>query len=362
MNYKLFALVPVLGISLGFWSFHHRSAAPLAVATAPLAAAPVSTPETTPSSYDAHTPFFNPNLMEHTHRVWVNTEMLFWQSSIGSLSYGTDSGSVDSIQNGHVKSPHFDYNFGYRLGVGYKIPHDQWDLFANYTYLYGSAHGKSQNTILFPTWATNFANETPFYATSSSANWTMHLNMADLELGRVCLASRFLSLRPFIGLRGGTIAQRYTVKYEGGTVAPSDTDQVKLNADFWGVGLRMGLNTLWGLGKGLSLYGNGSASMLSSHFNVYEKEKLIQQAFRKMNIEATTNNVIVEADVALGLQWDYLFSQDRYHIGLKLGWEFDVYFDQNRLFNFASSDPGSLIFQKDDLAFQGLTIGFRFDF
>ncbi|MES2123023.1 MAG: Lpg1974 family pore-forming outer membrane protein, partial [Chlamydiota bacterium] len=73
--------------------------------------------------------------------------------------------------------------------------------------------------------------------------------------------------------------------------------------------------------------------------------------------------VVVAADLALGLQWDYLFSQDRYHFGVKLGWEFNIFFDQNQLFNFMSStNPGAINFQNDDLSFQGLTLGLRFDF
>lgn len=379
MNYKLIALVPIIGLSLGFWKFHRKVSAPcLAVVSSldprptPVEALVDNTPSLviaavqeeikteTPAPVE-HFTFFNPSAMQDDAHLFFNTEALFWQSNVSGLSYGTDSSSTTSIQDGHVKSLHFDYDWGYRLGIGYKLPHDQWDLFANYTYLYGKAHGHSQG-ILFPTWATNFDDISPFYASHASAHWTMHLNMGDVELGRNCLASRWLALRPFIGLRGGTINQRYTVKYQGGTVADLDTDQLNLDTDFWGVGLRMGLNTLWGLGKGMSIYGNGSTSLLSGHFNVREKEKLLQQELVKMNLEASPTNVVVEADLALGLQWDYMFSKDRYHVGLKLGWEFDIYFDQNQLFNFVSNSSGSLVPRNDDLTFQGLTIGFRFDF
>ena len=36
-----------------------------------------------------------------------------------------------------------------------------------------------------------------------------------------------------------------------------------------------------------------------------------------------------------------MFSADRFHFGVKLGWEFDMFFDQNQLFNFLSTTPGS---------------------
>jgi len=384
MNYKLIAFVPVTGVILGFLACHRMISAPslekseqveqgspgIAEVEAPLAAtAPIAdmvamssdsveSKKTTPSLSGV----FDPHSLSHDHRMYFNAEALFWQSNMGSLSFGVESDSTTSVQNGHCKSPSFDWKWGYRLGIGYQIPHDRWDLFANYTYLYGHAHGHANAKAVFPTWATNFAGTSPFYAASATADWNMHLNMADLELGRNCFPSKWLSLRPFVGLRGGTIDQKYLVAYNGGTIAPLGSDQVQLNTDFWGVGLRMGVNTLWGLGKGLSIYGNGSTSLLSGHFTVHEREKLIWQELQKMNLESQVSNVVVEADVALGLQWDYLFSKERYHIGLKMGWEFDVYFNQNQLFHFTSTNPASFQTQSDDLSFQGLTVGLRFDF
>jgi hypothetical protein len=187
----------------------------------------------------------------------------------------------------------------------------------------------------------------------------MNLNMGDIELGRNCFVGKWLTIRPFMGVRGLVIDQDYHVTYKGGTVAPTGSDHVHLDTDFWGVGLRMGFNTLWGLGKGLGIYGNGSASLLSGNFNVHEKEK----GDRPMHITRDIDNVVPVADLALGLQWDYLFSAERCHFGVKLGWEFNMFFDQNQLFNFMSTSlPGSVNFQNDDLSFQGVTLGFRFDF
>jgi hypothetical protein len=312
-------------------------------------------------------PLFNPNAMPDSRGLWVDGELLFWQSNVGSLDYGVDSKSTTSVNHGHVHHPHFDWNAGFRLGLGAKLPHDKWDLFVNYTYMHGRAHGSFHESgrVIFPTWASGFnaADGTVVYADSAKAHWHLNLNMTDLELGRNCIVSQWLSIRPFAGIRGLIIDQTYHVQYLGGTVAPTDTDNVHLDTNFWGVGLRMGFNSLWGLGKGLGLYGNGSASLLSGHFDIDEKEKLKKAGTRLFSVDRDVNNVVVAADFALGIQWDYLFSKDRYHFGVKFGWEFNMFFDQNQLFNFlSSSNPGSVNFQNDDLSFQGVTLGLRFDF
>lgn len=309
-------------------------------------------------------PLFNPNSLKNSDNFWLDGELLYWQSNMGSLSYGVTSKSSTRIDDGHVKSPHFNWDFGFRLGLGYKLPRDQWDLFVNYTYMHGSAHGHAggSDRFVFPSLATNFAGLSPFYANSAHAHWKMHLNMADLELGRTCMAGKWVSIRPFLGVRGLVIDQDYDVVYKGGTIAPSDRDKVTMDSDFWGVGIRMGFDSLWGLGKGISLYGNGSVSLLSGNFDVHERERLQKTNVHKMDVKRDVDNVVATADLALGLQWDCLLSKDRYHFGVKFGWEFDIFFDQNQLFNFIGNNPGAFKCNNDDLTFQGLTLGFRFDF
>jgi hypothetical protein len=321
----------------------------------------------TPSTSNHAWPMFNPDAMPNSNQLWVDAELLFWQSNVGSLDYGVDSKSTSSIRDGNVKHLEFDWDWGFRLGLGYKLPYDRWDLFVNYTYISSRAHGHKEDSdkVIFPSWASgfNFSGSGSFYADSAKASWHMMLNMADLELGRNCFVSRWLSIRPFMGIRGLVIDQDYHVEYKGGTVAPSDEDKIHMETDFWGVGIRMGFDTLWGLGKGFGIYGNGSASLLSGHFDVDEHEKLEKADQTITDIDRHVNNVVVAADLALGVQWDYMFSKDRYHFGIKFGWEFDMFFDQNQLFNFLnSSNHGSIHFQNDDLSFQGLTLGLRLDF
>lgn len=314
----------------------------------------------------AYADMFDPNAMPSSNGIWVDAEFLYWHSYVGSMQYGIESDSIATI-HGSVKRPHFEWDPGFRIGLGTKLPRDKWDIFVNYTYVLaqGHGHGGGGDDIIFPTYASSYGfTGTTFYADKAKAKWWLHLNMADAELGRNCFASKWLSIRPFIGVRGLVIDQNYTVKYFGGTDAPGDTDKVGMNSDFWGVGLRAGFNTLWGLGKGFGLYGNGSGSLLSGHFQVHEKEKLIKADLVKFNVKNDVNNLVAVADLSLGLQWDYLFSKDRFHIGVKFGWEFNIFFDQNQLFNFQSTPdtPGTINIANDDLSFQGLTLGLRFDF
>jgi hypothetical protein len=68
-------------------------------------------------------------------------------------------------------------------------------------------------------------------------------------------------------------------------------------------------------------------------------------------------------DLALGLQWDYMFCNDRIHLGLHAGWEHHIYFSQNQFPSFTNAvSKGIYVSNQGDLALQGWTIGARLDF
>lgn len=309
---------------------------------------------------------FNPQNVKNSKNIWIDGEALLWQASEDGLNYAVKSTSQNSVNNGRVKSPDFEWNWGFRLGLGFKLPHDQWDLFFNYTYMQAHARASASaptDGALFPLLQAPFGLPSNFFANSAKFHWRANLNIGDVELGRNCLVGRALSIRPFMSIRGLFIDQVVKINYRGGTAVPvDDVDQAYLMNDFWGIGLRMGADTLWALGAGWGIYGNGAASLISGSFDMHEKEKLKVADEPRLNLKVDTDSVVAIAELALGIQWDKLFSKDRYHFGVKFGWEFNVFFDQNRLVRFVSSNPASISQNDDDLSFQGLTFGLRFDF
>lgn len=310
---------------------------------------------------------FDPEAVNQGKGVWLDGELLLWRASEDGLDYAIKSDSQTQIIDGHVKSPDFDWDWGLRLGLGIKLPHDQWDLFFGYTYIQGHGHGSVSaptDGAVFPLMQAPFGLAANAFVDHAHASWNANVNIGDVELGRNCIVGRWLSIRPFFGVRGLTIDQDLHVDSKGGTaVSPGDEDQVRSRNDFWGIGLRVGVDTLWGLGAGWGIYGNGAASLVSGNFSIEEKETLKEAEERVLKVTANTESVVAIAELALGIQWDHLFSKDRYHFGVKFGWEFNVFFDQNRLVRFVSSDnPGAIAQNDGDLSFQGLTVGFRFDF
>src|SRR6185436_6044115 len=92
-----------------------------------------------------------------------------------------------------------------------------------------------------------------------SAKWPIHLDIADVEIGRYCfLGSKFI-VRPSLGLRTAWLDQKLNITYlsKGGVTLTSRNHSYS-----WGIGPRGALGTSWNLYKGLQLFGNFGVSIL----------------------------------------------------------------------------------------------------
>ena len=201
--------------------------------------------------------------------LFVTLDLLVWQARETGLALGIMSQTPDTdvIAGGKVSNFTFEWNPGFRLGVGYNMGHDSWDL--NLTWLrfnttgHRKAHAHS-NQVFYPRLqhpADPVANDNTF--SKVKGHWRMELNQLDLDLGREFYVSKWLTLRPHFGLRSDWIHQKLTAKYDHDAFfIPAQDTHVKDKDHWWGIGLEGGLDTQWGLGGGWSIYANICAAII----------------------------------------------------------------------------------------------------
>jgi hypothetical protein len=304
--------------------------------------------------------------------LFFTADWLIWQAHENGLSYAVKAQAglppETALYKSSVKNMEFDWDFGFRLGLGYNLPHDGWDLYANWTWFEDKA---SQTTsvgsshALLPISAYPPANEDTMGFRSAHAKWRLHLNMIDLDLGREFFVSKWMTLRPFVGLRTAWVRQHQSVTF---TKALSESDQtgalLKGTNNYWGIGPRTGLNTQWGLGSGFSLFGNMGCSLLYGFFQVdtYQNQLLSGGAHNDAVSNTDSNRVgRVITEVALGLRWDTMFMDDGFHFGIQGGWEQLMFFGQNQ-FKTLLNTAGGFVANQGDLTIQGWTLAIRLDF
>ncbi len=308
--------------------------------------------------------------------IFFMADFLVWQAHENGLSYAVKGQSgqptASALYNSSAKTMHFDWDCGFRVGFGWNTPHDGWDILTNWTWFENTAHGKaevSSSALLLSTDNYPAANEGLDGFRSAQAKWRLHLNLIDVELGREFFVSKWMTLRPFIGVRSGWVHQKKIITL--GDATPSDSQKGALTIDkcnFWGFGPRSGLNTQWGLGCGFSIIGNGAVSILYGNF---QGNDLQQQ-----RLSGTSNNTVVNntdsvrvsraiSELVLGLRWDKMLADDSLHLGIQAGWENLMFFGQNQFKNFSGTtqtSAGNFVSNQGDLTIQGWTLSARLDF
>ncbi|MBS0650421.1 MAG: hypothetical protein JSR93_04600, partial [Verrucomicrobia bacterium] len=311
--------------------------------------------------------------------IFFRGEFLYWNAELEGLDYVIRSKSISgaaspapfdiapTMKKGKALYPDFSWDPGFRIGIGYHIPHDQWDICLNWTRFQTDASDSSyppSGGSIDGTWLlTSFGSS----ATFASAHWKLDYDVLDLELGRFYYLTRALSARPFIGLRGVWIDQHYRTTYNGISVSrgfflpPAITNiRLKMKNDYEAFGLRAGSNLDWAFNRHWSLIGEASVSLVYGFFDVSQKSS-ISNPIAPFEIDSKEEFHTTKAnfEVAIGLQWNTYFAKDRYHLVIAGTYEFIEWFSQNQLTRFS----GSYRFPSHgNLMLQGGTFSARFEF
>ncbi|MDN3507281.1 MAG: Lpg1974 family pore-forming outer membrane protein [Simkaniaceae bacterium] len=335
----------------------------------------------------------------------------YWNSHQDGMEYAIDNhvrgpsdftslneaSALNNLIDAKFLTPDYDWDWGFKAGLGYCSPCDGWDFGILWTWYRGKANDHVErelddNASLMPIWSA-FAPLAGgvLVATDIETQWKLEMNLIDLELGRSFWTSKYLSMRPFVGLRIAYLNQSFDIQHKGGswsentnTTPPQAAynNEVELSNDFKGVGLRGGLNTLWNLGCGWGIYGNFAMAILYGRFDVDHDEtnRRASNPHEKVKITDAKNSFRASrgaADLALGLQYQTMFCDCAYGFSVALGWEHHLFFDQNQLWRvvrigdtFDGSTPnawnntGENVFheRRGDLDTQGWTLTVKFDF
>lgn len=318
-----------------------------------------------------------PNVSDRFHadstNVNVFADLLVWLAEqSGSENWSeviTTNGSTETCVFRDVR---FSWDPGFRVGLDYGMRHDQWDTKTYYTWFrtQGTDHVSSIPGSVFSAYIGNFYVDNPdgtgisgIAYEHANIKWTIAFNIFDWELGRAFKISQGLSLRPFMGVKGGWIYQSVNTKWQNPDLSlpkyagaePFTNATENLKNDFWGLGPSAGLNTKWHLHKSFSLLGDFSGAIMYGHWtfaDLYTND--IEQA---VSIQLSPiNSGATMVRTFLGFGWDLDLSQNRYQFSTKLGYEMQFWLNQLLFYTF---DTGKL---NNELTLQGGTLEFCFDF
>ncbi len=227
-----------------------------------------------------------------------------------------------TIKHGHVQDATVAWNWGARTELGYNRILDIWDV-----------------SVMHTRFHANFADSSKKAASSFASPWTLHLNLADLEMGRVFEPKKKMEIRPHLGFRGAWIYKKEQMQEE---------ERITGN-NCAGIGLRSGLDSRWHFNRYMSFFGDGALSLLAGYYNV---DRMGQQSERS-NIAA--------AEVSFGLQYEAPLARHKLFT-FRCGYEMNYLFNQSRWLDRFQHSSDLLTQATPGLSLQGITAGVRFDF
>lgn len=311
---------------------------------------------------------------------FINFDVLYWHAKVGGTEFAyTDQDPAGTFPvKGRTKDVDFDWDWGIRVGLGYNLNHDSWDIRANYTWFDSNGSDSTSaglNSTVIPlrgsstivATATNPNNSFQFCG-SAKSQYDFDYQSIDLELGRAYFISGKLSFRPHWGLKTAWIDQEQITRYTAGTQSGNNlglgvnTVHLKDTCDFWGLGPRVGIDSKWHLGYGFSIFGDLATALLFGYFDVEHKERFSAVPDNSIKLKANRHAFSPTVQMQLGLRYDTYLHNNTQHLGVGLGYEAQYWWRQNQMLKVDDSEVIKYERISEDVSTYGLTLDIQWDF
>jgi len=305
--------------------------------------------------------------------VYATIDFLCFKAKENGLYYahavaGPGSQNLDPSEydiNGGLQKVVPDWDPAFRLGLGFNLPYDDWDFFAQWTHLKTDAK-HSTNDELVMLWAHSNIHHFHYKSRWAKAKWKLKLNMFDMDLGRGFYIGERFSLRPSFGIATVFIKQAFKINnlYYASDHLHNDIDLYAVNypkSDYTGAGIKAALDARFYFIRQLSILAAADGSMYYGKFNAdfYEKENETKVAYTRDRFNMGINHF----HLALGLVFDIFYGKNDNHLGFQMTWEQSMFFGVNQMNHYRFRFIEGIFSQhNDDLSLQAIAVKLRWDF
>ncbi|MBI3236702.1 MAG: hypothetical protein HYZ48_03245 [Chlamydiales bacterium] len=274
----------------------------------------------------------HPSKMDnHSSRVMLKGSFIYWRQGFLQIPFaGLSKTFLDNREEAKIRNFDFPYAPGFKIGAGYQLPHNGWDLFLNWTQLHSHPSGSAKAKNGFDV-VNLFNGDIKLLANKATARGNITLNVCDFDLGKSFYSTRSRMLHFFTGLKAAWLHCSFHSKFQDAIKEESQepvfnlVDSIKEHSS--GIGPRLGFNTRWYLGnRYLSICIDGAGSMLFENFKTYFSSTYEDDEAHGGIIKSKTKGVSPVIELYVGLNYGNQLSKTR--IDLSLGYEAQYWFDQ----------------------------------
>jgi Legionella pneumophila major outer membrane protein precursor len=255
---------------------------------------------------------------KRSSNLWISGDLLYWTVSEDGFdcNFGPTAIHTTTVNEipttaitEHNRDLDFDWEPGFRIGIGGDWPCSGWDTGAFWTWYHGRGHGHQDH---------------------NHAHWKMHFNVADAVFGRRFWVGKCVNLRPFGGFRYAQIEQTLRSNLQTKIIASTGSGIVRSTyhkkQKYWGFGPELGLEADFYIGKRWSVYGDLDGAVLYGHNGTsFHNKDASALANNICNSSGKSHSMKYVLDYGLGIRYELN------HWTLQLGLEQHTYFGFNAM-------------------------------
>lgn len=313
--------------------------------------------------------------------MYVDASFIYWQPLQDNMEFGintTDTtsprtmfGTSSAPVSNNLINLNTDYKPGFQVGLGMNYDYDNWDSYLQYTWFHNTNTSSSNGTgsaAILQTYGhpASVTSDVAPEQDTASASWNLKIDLADFQLARSYYVGTKLTFRPYFGLRGAWIRQKYNLTYVNTTSSPGTDGTYTVNnrSTSWAIGPEAGMNASYLFCCGLRAYGDVESDLTYTHYRTSFSSATTGTSAETLSVkESGLGSVRPHCNIDLGLGWGMYFDNNNWHFDLAASYGFQVFWDQNmfRKFN-DNSMQGSSEVANGNLYLHGLNLTARFDF
>jgi hypothetical protein len=301
---------------------------------------------------------------------------LYWQPEIPNFVYAVTGnilanqplGVGDVVNHSEYKLVSFDFEPGFRVGLGKVLAFDNWALNLEWTRLHtkgntsqASAQG---DTTLFEVWAQSGGTKIP--AQTITATPKIRYDLVELDLIRGIWFSKSFALGLILGVEGVVLNESFKID----TLAePGDNANhfVRMKNNFAGGGSSIGVDANFYCGKGFSIFGFGKTALYVGGFFLETRDEYTATTTNEAIVSTKQSNrtptIQSSYQTNLGVEWKTDLYKGKAHLALWTAYEMNFFQTQIKLRQFIDFANTSLLFNEiGDVGFYGVLFGAKLMF
>lgn len=298
---------------------------------------------------------------------FIVSDLFYWQTCNTRKDFALTSSAASPIGASVTSQLHYndyDWEFGFRLGAGYRMPWDCWD--ARFVWTYFHTDGKNSASepsggALFITYGFPGVAGGTVTAETAAIRHDIDYDSLDFVMGRPHFVSKTLLMRPYTGLRFMWMDQKQVLTLGTGAPWTGSHDGYTWASDYTAVGLVCGSDVRIHICGPFSLYGSCACGVLAgdadNHYTATVADAVVLNITENEDCLCSTFK-----EARVGISWEGEFCGCGC-VMFDLSYEFTHYDNVPAMrryyeLNSALSSSGA----EGQLGFHGFTLSTRYDF